>query len=222
MFRISRHSYAQVVPVTLVTAALCAFIGILARGEPLLLLTLVGPLVLWAWVIWFFRDPHRRPPAGADLFVSPADGVVTDITPLGPDSPLGCAGVQVGVFMSVFDVHVNRSPCEGAVQSVDHRRGLFMDVRRPEAWGVNECATIYMTHRGKPVVVRQIAGLLARRIVSDVGPGKELSRGERIGMIKFGSRVELMVSQDLSPQPQVAVGRHVLAGETVLLKVRSE
>ncbi|MBI5723223.1 MAG: phosphatidylserine decarboxylase family protein [Planctomycetes bacterium] len=177
--------------------------------------------IVWLWVLAFFRDPDRKTPQDPGLLVSPADGVVTDITPLGAESPLGRPGVQVGIFMSIFNVHVNRSPCDGRVEKIEHRDGAFLDVRRDEAWSANESATIHLSYRhGQivlPVIVRQIAGLLARRIVTGLRTGEEISRGQRIGMIKFGSRLELLAPVELSGEVRVAVGQKVFAGLTVLL-----
>ncbi len=126
--------------------------------------------------------------------------------------------------MSVFDVHVNRCPADAVVQRVEHRDGAFLDVREPEAWERNESATIYLqhTHDGKmyDIIIRQIAGLVARRIITDLKPGQEIKRGERIGMIKFGSRMELLVPGELMGQVCVRIGQHVQAGKTVLAKAR--
>lgn len=177
-------------------------------------------LAVWVWALWFFRDPERCIPGGEGLLVAPADGCVTDITPLGPQSLLGREGVQVGIFMSVFDVHVNRSPADGVVVKVEHRDGTFLDVRRQEAWERNESATIFLQvqHRGQalPLIFRQIAGLIARRIVTDIAPGQSLARGQRMGMIKFGSRVEVLAPRELAGEIRVRVGQHVKAGLTIL------
>jgi phosphatidylserine decarboxylase len=184
------------------------------------------PALLWIWVLWFFRDPNRALPEGPERYVSPADGVVTDITPVGPDSPLGTEGIQVGVFMSVFDVHVNRAACDGRIDRIEHRDGTFLDVRKPEGWEKNESTTIYLTTeiqgRSYPVVIRQIAGLVARRIVTDLTEGQDVQRGRRIGMIRFGSRCELLVGNALHPVVEVRVGQKVRAGASVLLRVQPE
>jgi phosphatidylserine decarboxylase len=151
---------------------------------------------------------------------------VTDVTHLGPECILGCDAVQVGVFMSIFDVHVNRSPADGEILDVTHRDGSLLDVRRPEAWGTNEAATILMQidlgPRPRKIAFRQIAGLVARRIVTDLEPGRIVSRGQRIGMIRFGSRGELIVPADLVEQVEVRIGQKVQAGKTVLLRCRRE
>ena len=186
-----------------------------------LLAILAAPLAAWGWVLWFFRDPPRDTPPAGELFLSPADGTLSDITPIGPDGELGRNGVKLGIFMSIFDVHVNRSPADARVRAVEHRSGAFLDARDPSAGERNESATIHMTYeRGGmeyPIVVRQVAGLIARRIITDLTEGQTLRRGERIGMIKFGSRVELLLPDELVGEVRVEVGRHVRAGETVLV-----
>jgi phosphatidylserine decarboxylase len=181
----------------------------------------VVPAALWLWVLWFFRDPQRRAPAEAGVLLSPADGRVTDITPVGPESPLGRQGAKIGIFMSIFDVHVNRSPVAGRVEEITYHRGGFMDARNPQAWQENESASIRIAcPRGgqvHPVIVRQVAGVIARRIVTDLAVGQELASGQRIGMIKFGSRVELMAPRELVGEVRVKVGQTVRAGLSVLV-----
>jgi len=180
-----------------------------------------APAALWLAVMAFFRDPPRRPDE-PDAFLAPADGKVTDITPVGADGPLGADGVRIGVFMSVLDVHVNRCPFAAEVVDVAHHGGGHTDARRPEASERNESATILLTcRRGRDayrVVVRQVAGLIARRIVTDLVPRQRLAAGERIGMVKFGSRVELMVPAGAVGQVAVSVGQTVRAGRTVLIR----
>ncbi|MFW6146457.1 MAG: phosphatidylserine decarboxylase [Planctomycetota bacterium] len=177
---------------------------------------------VWGWVLWFFRDPPRTIPAGPGLFVSPADGVVTDITPLGDDSELGCEGVRIGVFMSIFDVHVNRAPCDGVVARMTSNVGQYLDVRREDAWRLNESHLLLLDHVVDgvtyPVGVRQVAGLVARRIVCRVKSGDRLSRGQRFGLVKFGSRLELLLPSALAAEPVVRVGRRVRAGSSVLAR----
>ena len=179
-------------------------------------------MVVWVWVAAFFRDPERRVPAGEGLLISPADGLVVDIDPVGPEGPLGCDGTKIGIFMSVFDVHVNRSPVDGAIVSVSHKDGAFFDARRSDASERNESATIQMCYRHcgseYPLVVRQIAGLIARRIVTDLSEGQTVQRGERIGMVKFGSRVELLVPGELVGEVAVGLGQRVRAGQTILVR----
>lgn len=197
---------------------------VLASPKLWSLLAVVPMAALWAWVLYFFRDPNREGPASKHVLVSPADGRVTDITPIGPDSPLGTNGIKIGVFMSVFNVHVNRSPGACIVQRVEHQHGVFLDARNPLASERNESATIYLRcsagTQATPLVVRQVAGLVARRIVTDLSPGQQLSRSERIGMIKFGSRVELMVPQEVLGDVLVTLGQRVQAGQTAMVSLK--
>ena len=190
------------------------------------LVTIVPLAAVWLWVLWFFRDPKRYPPHGEGLLISPADGRVSDITPIGSDSQLGEPGIRVGVFMSVFSVHVNRSPAEVTVEHVEHTPGVFLDARNPLASERNESATIFLNyrqgHKVYPIVIRQVSGFLARRIVTDLREGQSLQPGEKIGMIKFGSRMELLVPETLAPKVMVRIGDHVRAGESVLVACESK
>jgi len=186
----------------------------------------VFSLLLWGGILAFFRDPDRVTPAEPGLFVSPADGRVTDISNVGPESDLGCNGVRVGVFMSLLNVHVNYSPAAGTVESIEHRPGRFFDARQVRAWRNNESTTIKLTvHHDDcdyPLVVRQVAGMIARRIVTDLAPGRRLHRGERIGMIKFGSRLELIVPDELVGRVCVRIGSKVRGARTVLITTDGE
>ena len=184
-----------------------------------------APLVaLYVWVLAFFRDPERATPEDPGLIVAPADGRVTDVTNIGADSKLGRDGVRIGIFMNVFNVHVNRSPVTGVVESVEHHPGAFLDARNRRAAERNESTTIRLSHdhggQRFPVVVRQIAGLVARRIVTDLREGQTVRRGQRIGMIKLGSRLELLLPAELVGQIRVQVGASTRAGETVLAEAR--
>ena len=187
---------------------------------------LIPVSLLWLWVLWFFRDPNRTPPGDERQFVSPADGRVSDITPLGADSVLGCEGMRIGIFMNVFNVHVNRSPCNGQVMDITHRSGAFLDARRPEAFERNESTTLRLLHRQgeteHPILIRQVAGLIARRIVTKLTVGQTIGRGERIGMIKWGSRLEVLLPSSLRGRICVRLGQAVRAGETPLFHVEEE
>ncbi len=218
----TRYGTRQLLLGTGVLVGLCAAVTVAAATVSWWFLTLTTPfLLVWVWLGWFFRDPDRRAPSGEGLFVSPADGRVSDITNLGADSELQREGVRIGIFMSIFNVHVNRSPCGGVVESVAHRDGAFLDARDPAAGERNESTTIRLryNHNGQelPVVVRQIAGLIARRIVTDLTRGQHIECGQRIGMIKFGSRLELLVPRELLGDICVKIADHVKAGETVLV-----
>lgn len=178
------------------------------------------PLVVWVWVIAFFRDPDRPVPQEPGLFVSPADGTVTDITPLGPDSELGREGVSVGIFLSVFSVHINRAPCQGEVVETKYRKGEFLDARDREAGRRNESMALRLNYRHAgqtyPIIAKQIAGKIARRIICHAQPGQTLARGERFGLIKFGSRTELLLPKELAGDIRVHVGQKVQGAKTIL------
>lgn len=152
-------------------------------------------LGLAVFVVAFFRDPNRPIPSEPNVFVSPADGRVADIEPI--EHPfLQEPAVRIGIFLSVFDVHVNRIPAAAQVIGLDYRPGRFLDARDPGATDQNERLEARLVESSDPprrFVVRQIAGLIARRIVCELRPGQLVTRGERFGMIKFGSRTELIL-----------------------------
>ncbi len=179
------------------------------------------PFALLAFVLWFFRDPDRTA-AGTDVdMVSPADGVVADIQTL-DDPDLGTRCVRIGVFLSVFDVHVNRVPCAGTVVARNRRQGKCLDARDPRCIDENQAVTI-VVERGdsRRVGVRQITGLIARRIVCPVELGDRFERGERYGMIHFGSRTELIMPETDVADVLVTVGQRVKGGETLLASLHS-
>lgn len=223
MIPLTRHGRRELLLCSLLLAALSA--GTVVGGVrlwPGLLAGLLPVGAVWVWVVWFFRDPERATPQDPAAFVAPADGRVADITPLGPDNPLGEPGLRIGIFMSIFNVHVNRMPCDGRVVDVEHQPGAFLDARDPHAAERNESTTITL-RCCKPdatVIVRQVAGLLARRIVTDLAPEQSVRAGQRFGMIKFGSRLEMLLPESLDCEVCVEPGQPVRAGETVLARLR--
>jgi phosphatidylserine decarboxylase len=188
--------------------AACAF---MAAGGALIARPLgVVFLAVLLLLLWFYRDPERVPPADENLWVSPADGKVMEIGPA--DHPFTGPALCVGIFMSPLDVHVNRAPANGTVEFLDYVPGKRLAAYHPKASSENERFYVGMeTRQGRTVLV-QIAGLLARRIASRVRRGDVLTRGQRYGMIKFGSKVEVFLPA--SVRPLVAVGDRVRAGET--------
>jgi phosphatidylserine decarboxylase len=178
-----------------------------------------GFAALGAFFAYFFRDPERDIPAGPGLVVSPADGRVVIAGPADPRwSPPG-AWQQVTIFLSPMDVHMNRTPVEGRVTRIEYRAGKFLPAYKQDA-NQNELNEVWIDHCGEPVVVRQIVGVLARRIVCRVAEGQQLARGERIGLMKFGSRMDVFLPE--RAEILVRVGRHVVAGETVLARLPVE
>ncbi|HYM78562.1 MAG TPA: phosphatidylserine decarboxylase family protein [Candidatus Dormibacteraeota bacterium] len=171
----------------------------------------VIPLLLAFFFLWFFRDPERTIPSEEGAVVSPGDGIVTDVSTVtaGNESHL-----RLSIFLSVFDVHVNRSPISGEVREVRYQRGKFLDARSKDCAQQNEQNIVTVEGDGQKVVFKQIAGLLARRIVFHPKVGDHLERGQRVGLIKFGSRVDIVLGA--SARVNVKVGDRVQGGASVL------
>jgi phosphatidylserine decarboxylase len=193
----------------LILAGLAAWLaGALAAGP---LLALAVALLL------FFRDPERHPPADPNAIVSPADGRVLVAGPAQPGvSPPG-AWLQISVFLSPLDVHVNRVPASGRVTSVTYRPGRYLAAYKPEAAGSNVCSEVWVDHGGQPIVFRQIVGVLARRVVCRLTPGRDVSAGDRFGVMKFGSRMDVFLPP--TAVVCVAIGDQVRGGETVIARL---
>ena len=173
----------------------------------------------------FFRDPPRDIPDQPGLMISPADGKVVEISRLEHHEAFGGPALRIGIFLSVLDVHINRSPCDGVVASVHFEPGEFLDARNPQAGIRNQSNTLTLKASPAPdhppiAMVRQIVGAIARRIICPVTVGRQLKRGERFGMIAFGSRTELIVPDADSWEPMVQIGQHAKGGSTVLLRKR--
>ncbi len=165
--------------------------------------------LLAAFCLYFFRDPERVVPGGP-VAVSPADGKIVAIRPQAP------ALTRISIFLSIFDVHVNRSPIAGAIQDVTYRRGRFLVASREAASSENEQNIVTVDGGGSRVVFKQIAGLIARRIVFHKKPGDAVQAGERVGLIKFGSRVDVLLGPEW--EIQVREGQRVKAGSAVLAR----
>ena len=175
-----------------------------------------GFAALGAFLTYFFRDPERQVPTAAGLVVSPADGRVVIAGPSdGRWSPPG-EWQQVTIFLSPMDVHMNRTPVEGRVTRIEYRPGKFLPAYKEDA-SANELNEIWIESFGEPIVVRQIVGVLARRIVCRISEGQQLQRGERIGLMKFGSRMDVFLPK--RAQLLVTVGQTVVGGETVLARL---
>jgi phosphatidylserine decarboxylase len=198
------------------------FIGIFV-AVTLVLFLIWQPLgwvgvVLTVWCYYFFRDPERYTPQQPDLIISPADGVISLIEPAVPPVELGmgdAAMTRVSVFMNVFNCHVNRLPVAGKISAVSYRPGKFLNASLDKASVDNERNSVAVEMAdGRKLAVVQIAGLVARRIVCDVKPGDVLETGERFGMIRFGSRLDVYLPDGVNPL--VSLGQTMVAGETVL------
>jgi phosphatidylserine decarboxylase len=171
----------------------------------------VLPLLLALFFLWFFRDPERAIPDGAGALVSPGDGKVTDVSVVTVD---GAQQTRISIFLSVFDVHVNRSPIAGVIRDVRYQRGKYLNAMNQASAEQNEQNIVRVEGDGQVVVFKQIAGLLARRIVFTPKIGDRLERGQRVGLIKFGSRVDVLF--DAAAVLQVKVGDRVRGGASVL------
>ncbi len=174
------------------------------------------PALGFLFTVSFFRDPVRRVPSGENLMVSPADGTVTEISEVQEDEFLKAPCHKIGIFLSVFNVHINRSPCEGLVRGIRYKPGKFLDARDPRSGGENESNSIHIGG----VLVKQIAGLIARRIVCEAKPNDTLARGQKFGMIKFGSRTELYIPKDQVAEISVKLKDKVKGGKTVVARTR--
>jgi len=211
---LTRYGTRELAVGTLVLGGLCVVAAWLFPWAAIV------PAALWVLLVNFFRDPERVPPEGDDKLVSPADGRVADIETVREDEFLHAEALRIGVFMSVFNVHVNRAPLGGKVVYRAYRPGKFRNAMGAAATSENECAFVGLERPdGSRILVRQIAGLVARRIVTDCAVGDDLKRGQRFGMVKLGSRLEVYVPKAALFRPAVAVGDHVKAGASVLGEV---
>jgi len=171
----------------------------------------IAPVLLAAFFLWFFRDPRRNIPSDPGLIVSPGDGLVTETVPIStPEGPRQ----RISIFLNVFNVHVNRSPIGGVLSRVQYQKGEYLNAMNPASADRNEQNAVTVKGEGFEVTFKQIAGLLARRIVFNFAEGDRVERGQRVGLIKFGSRVDVVVPAEAVLK--VTVGEKVKGGESVL------
>ena len=168
-------------------------------------------ILLGAFCLWFFRDPERQIPSAPGAIVSPGDGKVTDVAIVNVG---GAPRARISVFLNVFNVHVNRSPIAGVIRDVTYQRGKFLNAMAPNSAEENEQNIVTVEGDGRTVVFKQIAGLIARRIVFNLKAGDTVARGQRVGLIKFGSRVDILFDSDAAIQ--VKLGDHVKGGSSIL------
>lgn len=174
-------------------------------------------LLLAAFFLWFFRDPERTIPDAPGAIVSPADGKVTDVSRIQAN---GAPWTRISIFLNVFDVHVNRSPVSGVIRDVRYQRGKYLNAMNEACAEQNEQNIVTVEGEGHTLVFKQIAGLLARRIVFTKQVGERVSRGERVGLIKFGSRTDVLLAS--AAKVQVKVGDRVKGGASVLAYLAPE
>jgi phosphatidylserine decarboxylase len=181
---------------------------------PLTLALLVGGGLLFAWLLAFFRNPEREGPRGDGIVIAPADGRVCSIADVDEPMYLHGRATRISIFMNVFNVHVNRYPVSGEIEVVHYNPGEFLNAALDRAAAVNESSSVGIRGPRGPLLVRQVAGLVARRIVTDGQPGDTARQGERMGMIRFGSRLDVFVPP--GTPVRVALGDTVFAGRTVI------
>jgi len=197
-----RDAYYYAIPL-LAVAALMGWLAAPLWAAP--------ALALAAFFLWFFRDPERDIPDAPGALVSPADGKVTDVSLIDSD---GAQRLRISIFLNVFDVHVNRSPIRGVIRAVSYKKGKFLNAMAAASAKENEQNIVTVEGDGQRVVFKQIAGLLARRIVFTKKVGDHVERGERVGLIKFGSRVDVIL--DAAALVQVKIGDRVKGGSSAL------
>ncbi len=209
--------------------AIAGLMGIIALLGPALLtagtvvaVELALALVL-VWILLFFRDPHRQIVGDEATLLAPADGRIADIEQVDEADFLGGPALRIGIFLSIFNTHINRAPCDAKVEQITYRPGKYLNAMNRQAGKVNESNNLVLVRTGRPsdrLLVRQISGAIARRIVCAAREGQQLVGGERFGMIKFGSRTELYLPAGAQIECLVRVGDKVKAGMTPLAKYR--
>lgn len=215
----ARHGLAELIIFSLICWLGFAGVAALAVWVHPLCGVLALPIALfWAEILWFFRDPERQIPTDTDALISPADGVITNIEPV--DEPDFGPALRISIFLSIFNVHVNRHARSGTVTNIRYFPGEYFDARNPDSAKRNEQLWIDMTDAatGKPMRVKQISGAIARRIVCWLKPGDAVTRGARLGMIKFGSRTDLLLPPDTA-KIEVKIGDVVKGGLTILARI---
>jgi len=221
---ITKYGLPQVVVYPAVVLAVMVGVLLVLRRQMPTWGVVVIELVLLAvllWILSFFRDPQRQSPDGANILLSPADGVVSDIATVDEQTFVGGKALRIGIFLNIFNVHINRMPCAVRVESVTYKKGRFINAMNADSGRVNESNDIGLTRLEEPadkLLLRQVSGAIARRIVCQAEVGEEFGSGEKFGMIKFGSRTELYLPIRDEATCRVKVGDKVKAGLTVLVR----
>jgi len=217
-FKLTKYGWPQVVvfPAMVLAAMVIALLG---WPKSLSVWGIISVETIFAavlvWILSFFRDPERLVPAEKNLLLSPADGRITDIEIVEEDDFIGGTAMRIGIFLNIFDVHINRAPCGVKVERITYKKGKYKNAMNPESGRVNESNDLGLIRTDSPndrLIVRQISGAVARRIVCETRQGQELTGGEKFGMIKFGSRTELYVPAREGVKRLVKIGDKVKAG----------
>jgi phosphatidylserine decarboxylase len=222
---LTKYGLPQVIifPAVLTTAVIIiASLGVQGAVNPVAA-SVIGLIltVILIWSVSFFRDPIRKIPAEKGIMLSPADGKITDIQKISETDFIKADTLKIGIFLSIFNVHINRSPCNAKVEKIIYRKGKKKNAVNPDSSRVNESNTLYLCRTDPPnsrLIVRQISGAIARRIVCKAKHSDKLGKGEKFGMIKFGSRTELYVPVNDGWECNVKIGDKVKAGKTILCR----
>jgi phosphatidylserine decarboxylase len=221
---LTKYGWPQVVllPAAMLLCMVLFAIGSMAFLESWVIITVEGILlVVLIWILLFFRDPHRDCPSDKDLLLAPADGKITDIEEVDHADFIGGPALRIGIFLSLFNTHINRAPCHVRVETITYKEGQFRNAMNPQSGRVNESNTLGLVRKDHPpdrLILRQISGAIARRIVCDTTEGRELAPGQKFGMLKFGSRTELYVPVRVELRCLVRIGDKVKAGLTPLMR----
>jgi phosphatidylserine decarboxylase len=221
---LTKYGWPQVaiLPAIEVAAIILALLA-WPKSHPLWGLILIELLLaaVLVWTLSFFRDPPRTAPADNNLLLAPADGKVTDIEVVDENNFIGGAALRIGIFLSIFDVHINRAPCNAKIEKTTYKPGRYTNAMNPVSGRVNESNDLGLLRTDSPhdrLLVRQISGAIARRIICRAAPGQDLAGGERFGMIKFGSRTELYLPSRENAKCLVRIGDKVKAGLSPLIR----
>jgi phosphatidylserine decarboxylase len=223
IFRLTRYGWPEValfpaaIGAVMVFVALAGYTGLMGW---IFWLVEAALAIILVWILSFFRDPRRVIPDGTSLILVPADGKITDIEVV-ENEYVGGKAVRVGIFLSVFDVHLNRAPCNCSVDKIIYKKGTFKNAMNAQSGRVNESNDLWLCRTDEPkdrLIVRQISGAIARRIVCEARVGEDLAGGQLFGMIKFGSRCELYMPAREDLQLLVGIGDKAKAGQTVVAR----
>ncbi len=223
-FKLTKYGWPQVVVFPVIVIAAMVILILVSFGSmpgwTIVSIEAILAVVL-VWVLAFFRDPYRAIPLDKSVLLAPADGRITDIEVADEDGFICGPALRIGIFLSIFDVHINRAPCRAKVEKITYRQGKYKNAMSPKSGRVNESNDLWLIRTDSPedkLIVRQISGAIARRIVCRTSEGQSLTGGEKFGMIKFGSRTELYVPAREYAECLVKVGDKVKAGLSALVR----
>ncbi len=215
----TKYGYSTI-SITAITVFLIIAVAFFLKNDYVKYILIIASALFFLFTLYFFRDPERKPPADKNVILSPADGKILLIKEVADNPYIEGEAIQISVFMSPFDVHVNRIPIDGKVDYLNYVEGKFLAAFNDKADSENERNEIGILSEHGKIFFTQVAGAFARRIISELKTGDEVKAGERFGMIKFGSRSDIIVPKKW--KPAVKTGDHVTAGETIIFRLANE